>query len=317
MHNIVSQLDRADLSILTEATDVRRTAAWILLEQGLTVVPYVPPRIPIPKAGKRPLWRSYPDGAESQEDRRRVEIEPGDVNRLEWALSVAPDLNVAVLGVCQVDADDADSILLVKDLRVRFDRSCWGIRTRRGCRFIYKIPHRTDVTHGTKVGGQELDLLTNAPAILPPSVHPSGHPYAWYAGHTPESVPASELSEPPNALLDWWAKHSVPKRPPPSRRPVQQPGDFIQSVINALSEHPRRPARQKGNGWYEPFHCPFTERHGRGDADPSFAVNVDSAAYKCWSCDSHGSFRDLAKRLNIPVSEIRRTRRGVVVKGAL
>lgn len=43
--------------------------------------------------------------------------------------------------------------------------------------------------------------------------------------------------------------------------------------------------------------CPFTENHRRGDARPSFSVNVEKGLYHCLGCGESGNVVQLAQRL--------------------
>ena len=323
----------------------RRDAALQLLSQGLTVVPYVPPTAPIPEAGKRPLWPNYPGPIPDGLTERRILIEPGDIETLDWALSRSPHMNIAVLNVAQVDADDAESAEFAKSLGVTQEAPCWIVRTRRGYRAIYRNPERSDIWNLTKAGtcdrrrrslanleslppgtplcecdplcAHELDLLIESPAILPPSVHPSGVPYTWAPNNNPDTIPFDELGHVPPLLLEWWANQVKPRKGPPLRS-INQPRGFIDAVIGALQDDHRRPAREKPNGWYEPFFCPLPGNHKRGDRRPSFAINTESTWARCWSCGYSESLTELAKHLNVPYTYVRRQRSGVVsVKGAV
>lgn len=43
--------------------------------------------------------------------------------------------------------------------------------------------------------------------------------------------------------------------------------------------------------------CPFTENHRRGDARPSFGINLDKGVYHCLGCGESGNLIQLAQRL--------------------
>ena len=280
-------------------TNDREAAALQFLNQGLTVVPYMP-RL------KRPVWQSYPEYSEKgTPGAARVEIEPGDLDRLAWALEVAPGMNIAVMPVAQVDADDAQAAHRAKALGVTRSGRCWIIKTRRGHRAIYRPPEgRPEIVTRTKAGGHELDLIVGTPALMPPSIHPSGTAYTWVPPNDPAHLRAADLEEPPQAVLDWWSNLCEPPKGPPLKS-LRQPSGFIDALISALNPGRQQPRENRGNGWLEPFHCPYPERHPNGDAHPSFAINVQSTWFKCWGCGHAGPFTDLADRLNVPYEFVR------------
>ena len=172
--------------------DARRRAAREFMDQGLVVVPYTAPAGRGGRAGKVPLS----DGVGGRAECRTLE-------ELEHYLDRVPTLNLAILGVAQVDADSSEAITRAAQLGVTSDARCWIIRTRRGWRAIYRPPD-CELTNQVKAGDVDLDLLVNSPAIVPPSVHPSGAPYHWAPGHSPADIPFADLETPPQLLLEWW-----------------------------------------------------------------------------------------------------------------
>ena len=58
-----------------------------------------------------------------------------------------------------------------------------------------------------------------------------------------------------------------------------------------------RGARIYDRAGYQKLRCPFTERHARGDRNPSASVNMSTGRFRCWSCGLAGDVYDLVKEL--------------------
>ena len=278
--------------------DARHQAARELIAQGLVVVPYTSPGSRRRKAGKVPLS----DGAGGRAECRTVE-------EFERYLDRVPALNMAILGVAQVDADSPEAIARAAQLGVSSDARCWIIRTRRGWRAIYRPPGR-ELTNRVKAGDVDLDLLVNSPAIVPPSIHPSGAPYRWAPGHSPAEIPFADLEEPPVLLVEWW---DLLCNPPD--RPVHAFGgvdvDLLGAVMREVGARSRKgslPAPGR-SGWIS-TNCPFPEAHAHADRERSFSINAEHGGWICFSGCGQGSVRELARRFGIEVARAERTRRG-------
>lgn len=285
--------------------DARHQAAREFIAQGLVVVPYTSPRSRRRKAGKVPL-RSDAGG--------RAECHA--LEEFERYLDRVPALNMAILGVAQVDADSPEAVARAAQLGVSSDARCWIIRTRRGWRAIYRPPGR-ELTNRVKAGDVDLDLLINSPALVPPSIHPSGAPYCWAPGHSPTDIPFADLEIPPPLVLQWW---ELLCRPPArlgytvgeNNRGLV---DTILGVVAARSRKSTLPSPGP-TGWIS-TNCPFPEAHKHGDREPSFSVHAEHAGWICFAGCGSGSGRQLAERLGIPVCARRRTRLGVTVSRRL
>lgn len=273
------------------ATNTRREstrfAALTLLNQGAVLIPY--------RAGqKKPLWKSFPGPG----DTTRMEIR--NAHELDHALHLEPWMNIAILGVAQVDADDQRSARLAASLGVNRSARMWMIRTRRGYRAIFKDPG--DLKPVTKNGDPkadpliELDLLANVPAVLPPSIHPSGFAYQWIAGNTPRDHKFETLDAPPSLLMDHWRNITAPRRAHAAPQ-LRQTDDFKAAVLAwARQFEPDEGMRIKPNGWTTEIRCPFPGHSGN---EPRFAMNFESEAWKCWSQHGSGSLRTLAEDFGI------------------
>ena len=285
--------------------DARRRAAREFMDQGLVVVPYTAPRGAGRRAGKVPLS----DGAGGRAECRTLE-------EFEHYLGRVPTLNMAILGVAQVDADSPEAIARAAQLGVTSDARCWIIRTRRGWRAIYRPPGR-ELTNQVKAGDVDLDLLVNSPALVPPSIHPSGAPYRWAPGHSPADIPFADLEIPPPFLVEWW---EFLCRPPARRGYTVGENnrglvDTILGVVAARSGKGTLPSPGP-SGWIS-TNCPFPEAHKHGDRERSFSIHVEHGGWICFAGCGSGSGRQLAERLGIPVCARRRTRLGVTVSRKL
>jgi len=283
----------------------RHQAARELIAQGLVVVPYTSPRSRRRKAGKAPLS----DGAGGRAECRTLE-------EFESYLDRVPALNIAILGVAQVDADSLEAIARAAQLGVSSDARCWIIRTRRGWRAIYRPPGR-ELTNRVKAGDVDLDLLVNSPAIVPPSIHPSGEPYRWAPGHSPAEIPFADLEIPPPLLVEWWEFLCRPPRSSFDRFGAAD-RDLVEAVFSEVARRSRKGALPSPGptGWIS-ANCPFPEAHKHGDREPSFSIHAEHGGWICFSGCGKGGARQLAERLGIPVSARRRTRLGVTVSRRL
>ncbi len=283
-------------------------AARQLIDQGLKVVPYWSATASVEKPGKSPIY--YPENWEPERPFSRVECDAGW--QVDFWLRRYPDMNLAMLGVVQVDADDARALEIAGELGVTREGACWICRTRRGYKAYYR-PHDdaadyTDVSrpwclHCPHTGDHpddpyQLDLLLKAPAIVPPSIHPiSGQEYRWIDGHGPDAIPFAELdTTPPEILARWRLINNGVSRPPtPRGRPDGSLRDAIEGVLATWSRDGGLRA-PNGRGWIN-LPCRL-DTHPGDDRHPSFGVNFDGNAFNCYVCGS-GSLPELARLLHI------------------
>lgn len=66
-------------------------------------------------------------------------------------------------------------------------------------------------------------------------------------------------------------------------------GEALKRILDELGVSYRR-GRQ---GW-QSAHCPNSEAHPHGDRNPSLSLRFDYGKVKCWSCDMHGDWADVA-----------------------
>ncbi len=148
------------------------------------------------------------------------------------------------------------------------------------------------------------------PAIVPPSIHPTGKPYAWIPGKSPADIPLAELDEIPPLLLDHWSNISRAPARVDHGPPLPQSGSFEAAIRAWLGTRTNgKPLREKANGWIEGIICPWTERHAQGNRHPSFSVHFGYGAWKCWSACDSGGLRELAESFGI-TTVTRRSRPG-------
>jgi len=289
----------------------RLAAAAMFIDQGLVVVPYRSPwDIHAANPGKSPI----PNPAN---DYHRFEC--SSMADFEPVLARYPDMNIALLGVVQVDADDASAIAMAAALGVRSKARCWVMRTNRGWKALYRPPEMarglTNVSYKWCIhcphSGEhpeppfQLDLLVNSPAVVPPSIHPkSKQPYRWHGPNTPETIRFHSLDHPPTGIVARWTLlnagvHSVA---PAKSTPV---GDDVKSqlrsILAAWGRGGRLP-RPTSDGWMT-LHCGLPTHQGQ-DRRPSFRVNLDGAGgWICFVDCGKGSVAELARRLGIELPD--------------
>lgn len=280
----------------------RREAARLLLSQGLTVVPYTSPYGHSAKPGKAPLC--YWEG-----ERKGRRVECFSLDDFDPWLRRVPTLNIAVMTVIQVDADSPEAVVQAAELGVRSTGRVWIIRTRRGWRAIYRPPARFALQNCVKAGGVDLDLLINSPALVPPSVHPSGVHYLWVDGHTPKDIPFHDLDEPPTLLQDWWGNLVRPVRTTPVREELHI-GDMVSALREAVESRQLRGslASPNSDGW-QSGNCVFPENHKHGDRGRSFSINFQRGGWLCYGGCGKGTLNALAERLGISAPIVQRGRR--------
>jgi hypothetical protein len=109
--------------------------------------------------------------------------------------------------------------------------------------------------------------------VLPPSVHPGGHRYAWFRWPDPLHLPTMP------AML--WASLFQPDLTTGRPQNRRDDGLRVRSVFEA---------RWPGRRWYRTTVgwktvCPMGTH---GDSDPSFTVYESDQHYHCFGCGAHG-----------------------------
>lgn len=279
---------------------IRATAADFF-DVGLTVVPYFEwdamktahDDLPAEPRGKAPIfWRRPP--YERVECRSLAELDP-------W-LRRHPRMNLAILGMIQIDCDDAASIDLVRELGISRDNRCWFVKSRRGWKAFYRIPeHSGDLhNHTSGVDGTHLDFLINSSLIVPPSIHPkTGVHYVWSPTHNPRTIPFADVQEPPPLILGKWRQVIEPRRETSMSAVTEITNDeFSQSILRALEAYaPRGLKGPNGKGFITGIRCPLPE-HGTADKSAGFGYHDKNGSYNCFKCGG-GNAIELARKLRI------------------
>ncbi len=286
---------------LLETVVERKNTGKLLLDQGLTMVPYrFQSKAPQYLAPGHPGWTGNQDDLHT-----RAEV--NDVATWNEWVDFAPNLNVAIMTVAQVDADSPEAIALAAELGVSRNEANWIIQTRRGWRALYQPPTTVQVWNVIKAGEVDLDLLINSPAVVPPSVHPKGHLYRWAPEHSPADISFEDLAEPPQLLQEWWSNrcHQTERWQNTDNKPLMQPRGFVEAIRGSLQANALKPIRENAKG-EALTNCPWPENHKRGDRSGSFSVNFNMQVFNCHVCNVGGSFRTLAEQLRIPVDTVER-----------
>ncbi len=299
-----------------------------MIEFGLPLVVIMPGNWNHDRAGKSPLRTPYAGSG-------RWEIDTDE--ELSDALDRIPEMNLAVLGLVVVDTDDDAAVKLAGELGVSSKDDAWILRSRKGWHVLYhptkdmeqdvadrdrklrtrKYPFLTITQNGEPKADPIIGLdliMPYTPAIIPPSIHKSGHVYQWAPGHSPDDISIQQLVEPPVLLLEHWKNKCRPAYIPHRRSRPQQPGNFeevVRAWLDPRSKFGFLP-HPKPNGWIDEIVCPWPLNHPNGDANPSFSVNFKIGVYKCWSCNSTGSLVNLAREFNLPVTTVSYTSGGGV-----
>ncbi len=252
----------------------------VYLSQGLPLVLLHPcSKRPIPHPDTGRWWR-----LESLSDLNRVLLR-----------YLHPNLAIIAVRIVQVDPDSPEALEWARQ-RGLISEGAWVLRTSRGLRLFYKAPDPCPATH-TDPEHRTPDLLAPGRlAIVPPSIHPSGHRYVWAKGHSPADIPSSELAPLPEGILAAW--HEL-KRPRPIQRPHRQAPGWLGLVFEAIchyleaSGHRLRPGRDGGITTTCPLH---------DDRNPSLSLHPERG-WMCFSGCGEGRLTLLAARLGVRVRE--------------
>jgi len=215
------------------------------------------------------------------------------------------NFNIAVMPVIQVDSDSEEGSNVARELGVSSTESVWIVRTRRGWRAIYRLdPDRVGLRNLIKANAVDLDLLINSPALVPPSIHPSGFGYRWVPGNSPLDFPFQELGTPPVPLLNWWETASNPRRVTTNPRDPIYGSGFVEEVRRAVEASQYRGLSSPNSEGWQSGNCVFPDNHSNGDRNASFSVNFKLSGWTCFGGCGSGSLTDLASRLKITIPVI-------------
>lgn len=170
-----------------------RTAALAYLARGWSVIPMEP-------RGKRPLvpWTEY-------------QLRPATIEELEGWFKRWPKANVgivtgAVSGVVVLDVDERHGgTISLSQLNAELGPGPMTVEaaTGGGGRHLYfrhpggRVANRAGLRPGIDLRGD------GGCVVAPPSVHPSGRPYAWLPGRSPNEI---EIAAPPSWLLSRFER---------------------------------------------------------------------------------------------------------------
>ncbi|HQK95059.1 MAG TPA: phage/plasmid primase, P4 family, partial [Armatimonadota bacterium] len=190
----------ADAPTATRPTD--------LLDTALRYAELGYPVFPVEPRGKRPLGRLAPHGL------RDATARPERI-RQWWA--AAPDANIGLAvpaGVLVLDVDGEAGRASVDGETLP---STPTAQTGRGAHYWYRLPDGATARNGAGLRpGLDVRALGGY-VVAPPSVHPSGHRYAWAPGLALGEVP---LAEAPDWLVALLRERTRPEGVEPTAPPA-------------------------------------------------------------------------------------------------
>lgn len=246
------------------------------LRHGLAIVPLLP-------HSKQPFA-----GA----DHHRVVIATDD-QLADWLRTHPRPHNWAILGSCQIDPDSPAAMAWAQTHGV-VSAGAWVLRTRRGYRLMYRAPADCPAT-SCDAQHTRPDLLgPRSFGLIPPSIHPSGHAYAWVRGHSPADIAYPGLQEPPETVMAYWHSVATPATPARDHRPAPGYLGVIYEAIVARLERdgvrlwPTHDGGLQGD-------CPFHQSHGH----KAFTIHPERGAWCFAGCLDNGRLTALAVRLGV------------------
>ncbi len=268
----------------------QRLISWpaTYLRQGLIAVLVYPCSkrpIPDPKTGS--LWQF------------------SELDDLEEVLGLHPRFNLALRchGIAQVDCDSNEALAWAR-ARGLTSQGAWVLRTARGWRVLYRAPNPCPATHTDPTHRMPDLLAPGCLALVPPSIHPIGFPYAWAPGHSPVDDALGDLAALPDPILIAWRELKQDRRI--EVRHVDAPGWLgliFRAVCDYLAATGHR-LRQARDGSVITT-CPLHEDHA-----PSLSIHPERG-WKCWAGCGEGRLTLLAARGHAPAA---RKRHGVPLR---
>src|SRR5664280_923754 len=156
---------------MTTATEDPKEQAVVLrmAERGFRL-------FPIEERGKRPLIERWPGRATCDAESLRgwMQEYPG----CNWGVACGPLSGVFVL---DVDGDEGQAAIRSLSERHGYDwMETLRVKTARGMHLYFCYPEGTAIRNSTSKLAPGLDIrATGGYAVVPPSIHPSGHRYLW------------------------------------------------------------------------------------------------------------------------------------------
>lgn len=140
-----------------------------------------------------------------------------DVSKLDIWYERHPDRGVAlatgdVSGVFAVDLDGLEAVATFDGLQQEHGRIPRTVvsKTARGYHILFRMPEDGEVRNSAGKVGDGIDVRgTGGYIVIPPSPHPSGTPYRWADGRSPDDI---EPADAPNWLLELV--HDAPGEAP-------------------------------------------------------------------------------------------------------
>jgi len=157
-------------------------------ELGLTPIPCEP-------KSKKPAcaWAQWEYRRPSWEELEQVWREA--INCFGENLNIATILGEAH-GLCAIDVDDPEAFRIARIFN-KFpdeDLETWITLSHRGGALIFRYPNGYDLPSKAPNEFWGAELLGNKRIlVLPPSIHPSGTPYRWAQGYSPDQTPLADL----------------------------------------------------------------------------------------------------------------------------
>jgi putative DNA primase/helicase len=155
---------------------------------GLTPIPCEP-------RSKKPAceWAQWQHRRPSWEELEQVWHDA--INRFGENLNIATILGEAH-GLCAIDVDDPEAFRIARIFN-KFpdeDLETWITLSHRGGALIFRYPNGYDLPSKAPNEFWGAELLGNKRIlVLPPSIHPSGTPYRWAQGYSPDQTPLADL----------------------------------------------------------------------------------------------------------------------------
>jgi len=116
-------------------------------------------------------------------------LPPFDAAHYAHPWGLRPDLGVAILmrpsGLLVIDCDSPAAV----HEAISKSPPTWAVITHHGAHLYYRNPTGLAVRAIHRGNSGKIDLMGNGYVIAPPSIHPSGHEYAWGGADLPEHLP--------------------------------------------------------------------------------------------------------------------------------
>lgn len=177
---------------------------------------------------------------------------------------------------------DADTPALAAALLDQLQLPTLCVQSRRGMHlwFIVDAPLPTIHLPG-------LDIIGNGLAILPGSVHPSGHVYRAFGADTPARIATLVDALPALAEQIVWPRATLPAPAPaapsaPASCRVVRVAHVELLISTRLGAKP-----SSADGRYWMARCPW-----HNDAHPSLSIDIITQRVRCFACGHTGTIAD-------------------------